>query len=104
MDIIFLDDEINKFIYTLPKETIAKVLRTLDLLEKFSYKLGSPHTKKIQKNLFELRIIGKDQVRLFYTFIKPNIIVLCGFRKKSQKIPTRELRRALMKLKSVDTA
>ena len=103
MEIIFIDEEIKKFILNLHEPTKAKVLRTIDMLEKFSYKLGLPHTKKIQKNLFELRILGKNQVRLFYTFVKPNIIVLCGFRKKTQKIPADQIKKALVKLKRLDT-
>ncbi|MFZ2189345.1 MAG: type II toxin-antitoxin system RelE/ParE family toxin [Candidatus Magasanikiibacteriota bacterium] len=102
MSIVFLDDDVENFIYSLENKTKAKVLRTLDLLEEFGYNLGMPHTKKIKNNLFELRVLGRNQVRLFYTFLKPNIIVLCGFRKKTQKIPSHELEKALHKLKLLD--
>lgn len=101
MDINFLDDDIEKFIFTLEKSTIAKILRTIDLLEQFGYKLGLPHSKKITKQLFELRICGKNNVRIFYTFHKNNIILLYGFVKKTQRLPKKELEMALKKIREV---
>jgi len=83
--------------------TIAKVLRTLDLLEKFGQKLGPPHTKKISSQLFELRIPGKQEVRIFYCFHKSKIFLLHGFVKKSRKIPKKEIKIALRKLNLLDT-
>ena len=47
MEIRLLDVSLSKFIKSLQKPTIAKVLRTVDLLEEFGPKLGAPHTKKI---------------------------------------------------------
>ena len=102
MNIIFLDKDVENFVFNLENSTRAKTFRTLDLLEEFAYQLGMPHSKKIRNNLFELRVIGRDQVRLFYTFLKQNIIVLCGFKKKMQKIPSRDLEKALHKLSLLD--
>lgn len=70
MKIQIFDNTLEKFILSLEKITIAKVLRTIDLLEQFGFKLGPPHTKKIAHNLFELRIRGRQEVRIFYTFSK----------------------------------
>ncbi|MBT3817375.1 MAG: type II toxin-antitoxin system RelE/ParE family toxin [Candidatus Magasanikbacteria bacterium] len=102
MNIVFLDDNIEKFISNLRKDVLAKVLRNLDLLEQFGYKLGLPHSKKIKDKLFELRILGKIEVRIFYMFNKSKIILLHGFIKKSQKIPKKELRYALNKMNELD--
>ena len=87
MEIKLFDKGIEDFIKSLEKSTIAKVLRTIDLLEKFGRKLGPPHTKKISTHLFELRISGKQEVIIFYNFHKSQIFLLYGFVKKSQKIP-----------------
>jgi len=38
---------LDKFIKSLEKPTIAKVLRIIDLLEKFGYNLGLPYSKKL---------------------------------------------------------
>jgi phage-related protein len=100
---ISYDPSLEKFIEKLEKRTIAKVFRTVDLLEEFGLKLGSPNTKKISQNLFELRIIGGQEVRIFYTVKKFNIILLYGFVKKSQKIPAKEMKNALQRLKALDT-
>lgn len=102
MKVILLND-VEKFICSLEKQTSVKIFRTLKLLEKFDIGLGMPHSKRIKTNLFELRVLGKNQVRLFYTFLSPNIIVLCGFKKKSQKIPTQQLAKAIRKLRELDT-
>ena len=82
----------------LEEKTIAKVLRTVDLLEQFGNKLGLPHSKKVRTSLFELRIRGQQEVRIFYIFKKGEIILLHGFIKKSQKTPSKELKQALKKM------
>ena len=61
-----------------------------------------PHTKKISANLFELRISGKQEIRIFYSFHKSQIFLLHGFVKKSQKIPQKEIKIASQKLKLLD--
>ncbi len=98
MDIKISDRALEKFIYSLEKPTIAKTLRVIDLLEEFGNKLGMPHSKKIAGNLFELRVSGKQEVRIFYTFYESKIVLLHGFVKKTQKTPEKEKRRALEKL------
>ena len=102
MEIRIFDDSLERFIKSLQKPTIAKVLRIIDLLEKFGKKLGPPHTKKISARLFELRISGKQEVRIFYSFHKSQIFLLHGFVKKSQKISQKEINSALQKLKLLD--
>lgn len=102
MEINFFDNKIEDFIKKLEKPTIAKVLRTIDLLEHFGQKLGMPHSKNISPKLFELRIRGQQEIRLFYTFHTNSAIILHGFIKKSQKSPPRELLIAKQKLTSLD--
>ncbi|EKE14699.1 MAG: hypothetical protein ACD_12C00336G0002 [uncultured bacterium] len=85
---IRIRSDVEKFITTLGKPTIAKVLRTIDLLERFGHQLGLPHTKKVRSDLFELRIRGQQEVRIFYTFQKREIILLHGFVKKVPENPT----------------
>jgi len=54
MRIQLFNISVEKFIQSLEKPTIAKVLRTIDLLEEFGPKLGMPYSKKIERNLLEL--------------------------------------------------
>ena len=103
MEITFFDKAIEIFLTKLEKPTIAKVLRTVDLLERFGNQLGMPHSKSVGRGLFELRIRGPQEIRLIYTFSDNRAIILHGFVKKSQKIPQKELIIAQQKLLSLDT-
>ena len=94
MEIRFFDKDLEVFISNLEENTIAKLLRTIDLLEQFGYKLALPHSKKISNRLFELRIRGKIEVRIFYTFYAGGIVLLYGFIKKTQKSPKKYLLQA----------
>ncbi|MFA6552512.1 MAG: type II toxin-antitoxin system RelE/ParE family toxin [Candidatus Paceibacterota bacterium] len=99
---ILYDSEIEKFLSSLQKPAIAKVIQTMALLEEFGERLTMPHSKKIQKNLFELRVGGSQKVRIFYTFHKNGIFLLHGFVKKTSKIPKKEMDVTLRKLKQFD--
>ncbi len=98
MEVIFFDDKVEIFLTNLAKPTIAKVLRTIDLLERFGNQLGMPHSKNIGHKLFELRIRGQQEIRLIYTFHKNKAVLLHGFVKKSQKISRKELDATKQKL------
>lgn len=102
MDVHFFDDDLEKFIRNLEKPTIAKVLRTLDLLEKFGNKLGMPHSKSLKDGLFELRIRGVQEIRIIYVFNNQYVVLLHGFVKKTQKLPTKHLNVALKKKNQLD--
>lgn len=104
MEIHILDASLEKFIKSLEKPTIAKMLRIIDLLEKFGHNLGLPHSKKVCGQLYELRIRGAQEVRIFYIFRKSRTFLLHGFIKKSQRIPRREIRVALEKARQLDSA
>jgi len=99
MEIRIFDESLEKFIKSLEKLTIAKILRVIDLLELFGNKLGMPHSKIVYKHLFELRIRGIQEIRILYAFHRGEIILLHGFIKKSNQIPKKEIGIALGKLK-----
>ncbi|MCL5666176.1 MAG: type II toxin-antitoxin system RelE/ParE family toxin [Patescibacteria group bacterium] len=98
---IHIDPEVEEFISSLEKSTIAKTLRTLDLLEKFTFNLSMPHSKKVANDLFELRVRGQQEVRIFYCFQKGTIYLLSGFIKKTQKTPPSELAKARNKCQNL---
>lgn len=89
------------FIKTLSTDMKAKVVRDIDLLEKYGFDLGKPYVKKIQgkkyDKLYELRSKFATNIsRIFYFFeSKDGIIVLCGYIKKENKTDKKELDRAL---------
>ena len=102
MDVHFFDDDLEKFIRALDPATIAKVLRTVDLVEKFGNKLIMPHSKPLKDGLFELRIRGIQEIRIIYTFHNRGAVLLHGFVKKTQRTPIRHLNSALRKKGQLD--
>ncbi|OGN07259.1 MAG: hypothetical protein A2940_00655 [Candidatus Wildermuthbacteria bacterium RIFCSPLOWO2_01_FULL_48_29] len=102
MEVHNFDDSVEEFIKSLEEQTIAKVLRTTELLEEYGPQLVMPHSRKIENNLFELRIRGQQEIRIFYTFHKSSAILLHGFVKKSEKTPKKEIKTALQRLKALD--
>lgn len=96
-----LDDQIEDFINSLEKQTIAKVLRTIDLLEKFGNRLGMPHSKYILDGIFELRIHSDQEIRIFFCFYQNSAYLLHGFIKKTQKTPAKEILAAKNKFRAL---
>ncbi len=89
---------VEEFIRSLDSSTISKFSHGFDLLEKHGPILGMPHSKKLAQDLYELRIKGKQEVRIIYCFIGKKIYLLHGFKKKTQKIPAREINIAQQRL------
>ena len=79
----------------------AKISSVIDLLEKHGNLLGRPHSAPIEKGIFELRVRGREEIRIFFTFSKKDIYLLHAFKKKTQKIPTREIEITRKRLKSL---
>lgn len=102
MNVRLFDTKIEAFIRSLEKSTVAKVLRTIDLLEMFGNKLGLPHSKKIGGRLFELRVRGRQEVRILYAFHKSEAVLLHGFIKKTDRVARKEIEIALSKLVFLD--
>jgi len=90
---------VEEFIKCLDESTIAKFIHVADLLEKYGPFLGMPHAKKITAGLYELRIRGKQEIRIIYGFVKEKIFLLHGFKKQTQKTPKKEIETALSRLK-----
>ena len=101
MEIINLDSNFEKLINSVDIITANKILWSIDLLKELNYQLRMPYCKKIMMNLFELRICGKTEVRLFYLFHNQKIIIIYSFIKKTKKIPKHELRKVLNKIKDL---
>lgn len=89
------DRVIEKFIRLLDSKTVAKLGQTIDLLEKYGPYLSMPHAKKINQTLFELRVRGKQEVRILYSYIGSKICLLHAFKKQTQKTPKKEISIAL---------
>lgn len=91
---------VKEFIDNLKPNAKSKVINTLDLLSEFGIRLGPPKAKKVQgTELWELRMLGKDNIRIFYV-AKTNktFLLLHGFFKKKQKTDKKEINQALERL------
>lgn len=84
------EDKIEKFINTLEDSTKAKIVYGYELLIQYGPRIGMPHSKNLGSGLYELRIRGREEIRIFYT-VKDNIIILSIFKKKTRKTPDREI-------------
>jgi len=92
---------VEEFIKSLEKSAIAKVGQEIDLLEKHGPYLAMPHSKKLNNDLYELRIRGRQEIRILYAFVKKDIYLLHAFKKKTQKTPRKEINTATSHLESL---
>ena len=93
MQIILLNS-VESFLESLNAKEIAKVIRTVELLEEFGNDLGMPHSRHLFDGLLELRIRGTREIRIFYCFHKKQAVLLHACIKKTQKTLNKELDRA----------
>jgi phage-related protein len=101
--IIYYNENLEQEIFNLPDGLLARYLHLTDLMIEFGSNLGLPHTKAIDRGLFELRVKSKEGIaRVFFcTKIGKKIIMLHSYIKKSQKIPKREFKIAVSRMNEV---
>ncbi len=85
---------VKEFIDRLELKAQTKVYDALNLLRDFNARLGAPHVKKLTgTQLWELRILGMDNVRVFYIAMRgKTFLILHGFKKKKDKTPPKEIK------------
>ncbi|KKU46134.1 MAG: Toxin-antitoxin system, toxin component, RelE family [Microgenomates group bacterium GW2011_GWA2_46_7] len=94
------DEPVREFLDKLSKPAREKTIRAITPLVEFGIGSHVLNTKKlIGYPLWEVRVLGKDSIRIFYAIAIANrILILHGFIKKSQKTSTREINLALKRL------
>ncbi len=86
--------QVRAFMAAQPDECQAQYLTMVERLEQDGY-LVEPFAKKLERDLFELRVRRGRQVRVVYYYDDGDFIVgLHAFVKKTQKMPQRELKQA----------
>lgn len=105
MTLIYYQDnrgkcEVKDFIHSLSDVPKDKVFRAIKPLSEFGLGTHLLNTKKLVGTpLWEVRVLGKDSIRIFFAVIvKSTVLILHGFIKKSQKTPSREINLALKRL------
>lgn len=91
---------VDEFVDKLDVKGQNKILQVLGLLKEFGINLGMPHSKKvIGTPLWELRVLGSDNIRIFYVAQSgKTFLILHGFQKKKQKTDKKEIKIALDRL------
>lgn len=79
----------------------TKMLHLFELLEVYGSQLGMPHSKQLGSGIYELRVRGKEEIRVFYGFKQKSIYLLHAFKKQTQKTPRKELIIALNRLTEI---
>lgn len=93
---------VDEFIKKQRPQAKAKIAHIVKLLKQYGNKLGLPHSKALGSGLYELRIRGKEELRIIYCFVpQKTIYLLHGFKKQTQQIPLKELDIALKRKKSL---
>ena len=94
------ENPFDKFLDSLSEKQQRKILRILTNIGTYGLTTAIPHIKKLTGTaLWEIRILGQDNIRVFYaTLVENSILVLHGFSKKSQKTPSREIKTAIDRL------
>ena len=84
------------FLESLDTKMLAKMTRTISVLQENGPALREPYSKPIEDGIFELRAkIGSDITRvLYFFFVGHRIILTNGFIKKTQKTPRTEIDKA----------
>ena len=96
------DKPVEDFIENQDMATYAKIVRLLGILSVHGPNLGMPYSRYMKNGIYELRIRGKNEIRIFYIFqVEKTIYLLHAFKKKSQKTPAKEYKLALMRKKEL---
>ena len=94
------NNPVDDFINTLSDRAANKVARALAPLHEFGIGTHIKEAKKVVGTpIWEIRILGKDSIRIMYTAaLKDIVLLLHGFVKKSQKTPQKDLAVATRRL------
>lgn len=87
------ENPFDDFLNSLLSSQQSKILRVLVHLEIYGLPQVIPHIKKLTNSPFwEIRILGKDNIRVIFIVSTKNLIVILhGFIKKTRKTPPREI-------------
>lgn len=100
----FYSNKVIDSIESWPENIQSKFSHIIELIEDVGPKeVGMPHIKALGQGLFEIRVKSDEGIaRALFGMIKGQvIIILCGFIKKTQKTPLREIELARERMKEI---
>jgi phage-related protein len=92
---------VKEFLDSLNPRQAANIIEAMEMLKTFGLQLRDPYVKFVGDKLYELRIKDPDGIyRIFYfAATGKKFVMVHGYVKKSQKIPTKELAKAKKRMK-----
>jgi phage-related protein len=97
--VIRFDKRAEKEFRKFPRVVQVKAKILFDVLERDG-RLEEPYGKKLDSNLFEIRLKSNGQWRILYAYlIGKEIIILSAFQKKTQQTPLKELKKTRERMK-----
>ncbi len=102
-EIVYYSDVVQEGIQAFPAGIQARYIHLTERMLKYGTNLGMPHTKPVKEGLFELRMKSKEGIGrvLYCTAVNRKIIMLHSFIKKTQKLPPKDLKIAISRMKEV---
>ena len=102
----YFSDAVQREILALPAGLLARYIHLTDRMIGFGPNLGMPHTRSIDKGLFELRLKATEGIARVFFFARTGqcIMMLHQFMKKSQKTPPKEIKIARRRMKEMQNA
>jgi len=99
----FFNARVQKEILSWPTGIAASFTRIAEQMVESGPNLGLPYTKPLGDGLFEIRAKGVEGIgrAFFCALVGRRILILHGFIKKSQQIPSAEMKTARQRLKEV---
>lgn len=92
---------VDIFIKKQQPQARAKIIHNVRLLQEYGNMLGMPHSKMLGRGLYELRIRGKEELRIFYFLKQKTIYLLHAFKKQKQHTPQKEIELAFLRMKGL---
>lgn len=93
---------VDGFIKKQQPQARSKIAHNVRLLRQYGNMLGLPHSKALGGGLYELRIRGKEEIRIFYCFVQQKTIYLLhAFKKQKQQTPQKDLDLAVSRMKEL---
>lgn len=95
---------VKEFYDSCPKSLRSKIVRQLRYIEEYGLTKANPNLKKLSgTSLWEMRILGRDSIRIIcVAIINSEVVVLHMFKKKSNKTSSRDINISLKRYSSLD--
>lgn len=93
--VVFYGHYFEEFFTSLPEQVKDKFVWTFELISQIEL-IPKPYLKHVQSGVYEIRVKAmNNQYRAFVCFDSNRVVVLNGFKKKTRKTPSQEIKRAI---------